>query len=282
MISDKQTNTVYLSVGVRHYGRVRGSLLAGLSEQGIDVRFIPRTVSRKHVWARDFMPIQLEKDKFLIYRYAPDYLNGYEDYIPPYREICKDLGLNCVCTDIVLDGGNVVKCGDKVIMTDKLLKENPGRSENDILSELEKHFNAQIVLVPWDRYERFGHADGMVRWIDGDRVLMNDYCDIDPAFGERLRMVLSEHFIVEELSYGTREHEKVAWAYINFLHVGKTIFVPGLGIPEDDIAREQISEFYHGYKVIRVEDCVGLVSYGGALNCATWNILSEANDSHSE
>lgn len=104
--------------------------------------------------------------------------------------------LECVSTDIVLDGGNVVKCGDKVIMTDKIIDENPMRFYRDILRELENHFRAQIVLIPRDRY---GHADGMVRWIDGNRVLMNNYADFDPKLGKEVKAALFEHFTVEEL-----------------------------------------------------------------------------------
>lgn len=31
------------------------------------------------------MPFQLEKDLFLQYRYSPDYLKGYPQYIPDYK-----------------------------------------------------------------------------------------------------------------------------------------------------------------------------------------------------
>ena len=141
-----------------------------------------------------------------------------------------------------MDGGNVVKCGDKVIMTDKIIKENPNRFYRDMLSELENHFQAQIVLIPWDRYEKYGHADGMVRWIEGDRVLLNNYADFDPDLRKELRKELSRHFTVEELKYGTNKHTKVSWAYINFLQTENCIFVPGLGIEEDVMAREQIQK----------------------------------------
>ncbi len=279
MICDKQTNKVFLSKGLMHYGRVLERILAHLSGWEITTNFLPLADSRKHIWARDYMPIQLEKDRFLLYRYTPDYLKGFEDFIPDYRAICKELQLECVTTDIVMDGGNVVKCGDKVIMTDKIVYENPGRFYRDILSELENHFQAQIVLIPWDKYEKYGHADGMVRWIDGNRVLLNNYADFDPSLRKELRKALSEHFTVEELSYGSNAHSKLSWAYINFLQVKNCIFVPGLGIKEDFMAQEQIQRLYPDYKVNIVDDCLRLVQDGGALNCVTWNILSDALDS---
>ena len=115
--------------------------------------------------------------------------------------------LECVSTDIVLDGGNVVKCGDKVIMTDKIIDENPMRFYRDILRELENHFRAQIVLIPRDRY---GHADGMVRWIDGNRDLLNNYVQTDPCLRKRVLEALSPHFVVEELEYNVPRLSKLS------------------------------------------------------------------------
>lgn len=275
MISDKQTNVVYLAEGLKHYMPAYNSLLDALYSRRIHINSLPHTASKKHIWARDYMPIQLEKDKFLLYRYTPDYLKGFEDFIPDYPSICNGLQLNCVTTDIVLDGGNVVKCGDKVIMTDKIIKENPMRFYKDILRELENHFQAQIVLIPRDRYDRYGHADGMVRWIDGNRVLLNNYADFDPKLGKDVKAALSEHFTVEELRYGTNKHLKVNWAYINFLQVDGEIFVPGLGLEEDQMAVKQIQKFYPDYNVRLVPDCLSIIKNGGALNCVTWNILAD-------
>lgn len=276
MISDKQTNLVYLTEGLQHYMPAYMKILDSALSLRVHTSTLPRTGSKKHIWARDYMPIQLEKNKFLLYRYAPDYLRGgFEDFIPDYPSICKDLQLECVTTDIIMDGGNVVKCGDKVIMTDKIIKENPYRLYRDMLRELENHFQAQIVLIPWDRYEKYGHADGMVRWIEGDRVLLNNYADFDPDLRKELRKELSRHFTVEELKYGTNKHAKVSWAYINFLQTENCIFVPGLGIEEDVMAREQIQKLYPNYKVITIPDCLDIVRNGGALNCISWNILAD-------
>lgn len=79
------------------------------------------------------------------------------------------------------------------------------------------------------------------------------------------------------MAYGSNKHAKLSWAYINFLQTKKCIFVPGLGIEEDGMAREQIQKFYPDYKVFTVDDCLSLVQDGGALNCVTWNILADVN-----
>ena len=113
MIQDHQTNKVYLAEGLKNYMPMYMNLLEALSAEDISVSTIPRTKSAKHVWVRDYMPIQLSKDKFLNYLYYPDYLKDEQDYIPDFPSIVKDMHLDCVVSNIVLDGGNVVKCGNK-------------------------------------------------------------------------------------------------------------------------------------------------------------------------
>ncbi len=278
MIQDYETNLVYMANGLKHYRPLFTNLVSALEREGIAFRFLPRTESDKHVWVRDYMPIQIEKDKFLRYWYEPDYLWGFESYIPQYRAIDKELSLDCKSTDIILDGGNVIKCGDKVIMTDKILKENRYRHKKKLISKLENLLEAEIVLIPWDREEEFGHADGMVRHIEGNRVLMNNYVKFDPLFRDKLISALIPHFKVEEFFYYTPRHSQYSWAYINFLQVGSTIFVPGLGIDEDLLAVEKITAIYPNCKVIKIDGCQDLVRDGGALNCVTWNIKSDLTE----
>ena len=58
MINDSQTNKVYLAQGITHYKPAYLNLLKAFSEENVDYEFLPMTQSKKHVWARDFMPIQ--------------------------------------------------------------------------------------------------------------------------------------------------------------------------------------------------------------------------------
>lgn len=272
MICDNLTNMVYLAEGIKGYEKVAERLLMRLYDEGIHMDYLPYSASKKHVWARDYMPIQTI-DGFVQYVYRPDYLQMDKEYIPRYEAMIKKLELPCQKTRLVLDGGNVVKGENAVIMTDKVLRENALYREGAVIEQLEKLFDCRVCLIPWDRYEMFGHADGMVRFIDRDTVLMNNYADIDKGFRKRLLDALKWHgFGVEELHYDKPRGSKYSWAYLNFLQVDGRIFVPGLGIEEDRMAVEQIQAFYPDHKVVLVPECLELVRDGGALNCVTWNI----------
>ena len=273
MICDYQTNKVYLAEGIKGYPKVAENLLYALYKEGIETEYLPDSKSKKHVWARDYMPIQLEENLFLKYVYNPDYLKSAPEYIPPYISMIKSLKLKTKLTMFVIDGGNVVKFRDCVLMTDKVLVENCVRNELAFQRALEDLFEADVVFIPWDRYEMFGHADGMVRAIGYKHVLLNNYIDYDKNLRmEILERLTKEGFEVEELHFDMPRPSRYSWAYLNFLQVRNRIFVPGLGLEEDEKALEQIKAFYPNHRVVMVSGCLELVRDGGALNCVTWNI----------
>ena len=275
MIQDNETNMVYLAHGLSHYVPVCRNLLEALHQEQIHTEFLPYTSSFKQVWARDYMPIQLEKGLFYFYQYWPDYLLGYDGYCPSVLSILDKLHVGRMPVDVILDGGNVVKCGDKVIMTDKIFKENDWLGKKELIAQIEDYLEVQVILIPWDRYEIFGHADGMVQWINGNRVLINNYINTDPSFRKRLLAALTPHFTVEELEFNTPRLNKLSWAYLNYLRVKNSIFVPGLHTKEDPLAVQQIQQYYPDCKVIQVQGCEELAREGGALHCVTWNILAD-------
>lgn len=273
MISDIDTNKVYIAKGLltNRYSNIANGLINAFKANNIEFDFLPQTESDKHIWARDYMPIQIDTDSFLLYSYNPDYLQDEPEYIPNYKSICDNLNINYLTTDIVIDGGNVVKNYNKAIMTDKIFKENQKYAKSNLLNKLEKLLNAEITIIPWDTYEEFGHADGMIRFVDENTVLLNNYIDFNKSLRKRLIDLLSKKFNVIELHYNTTSN--MNWAYINYLQVGKNLFVPQLGLPEDNLAFLQLQSTFPDCQIIPIDDCETLVNEGGALNCCTWNIM---------
>ena len=278
MITNFETNKVFISKGLvssYKYDRVAYSLLTAFDNCEVCWEYIPYTESDLHIWARDFMPSQVNKEKFICFCYNPDYLKGFPEYIPDMGKILDYMEIPIVFSKIILDGGNVISCGDKVLMTDKIFTENPTYSKSILMDELSRLLEAEIVLIPWDRYEEYGHSDGMVRYLGHNRVLINNYCDFDRHLRKRLVDILKQHFDIEELHYG--KYTPNSWAYINFLHLGKHIFIPALNEENDYKALSQIQAAFPMCKCHAIPYSSELVRDGGVLNCATWNI--QANTS---
>jgi agmatine/peptidylarginine deiminase len=275
MIDNFHTNKVYFAKGLTFvkYLDVATRLVNVFHHQKIAWGMLPQTSSPLHIWARDYMPVQVRKDKLVRFCYAPDYLRESPEYKPDISAVLSELGIEVIDSDIVLDGGNVVSCGDKVILTDKIIRENPHYEKSALIHALNQLLEAEVVLIPQDVYDEYGHADGMVRYMGEGRVLLNNYCDFDKALRKKLLSALKAHFEISELHYGT--YTDKSWAYINFLHVGQHIFIPTMEDKLIERAFRQITEAFPECECHSIWGCGSIVQEGGALNCTTWNVLMD-------
>ena len=275
MITNFETNKVYLAKGMtsEKYVDTTGHLLGTLHNHKVHWDFLPLITSPLHIWTRDYMPVQVSKNKFVRFNYSPDYLECYPEYKPDISAILSALGIHVIDSDIIIDGGNVISCGDKVIMTDKIFRENSNYDYDVLIKTLSQLLEAEVVLIPEDCYDEYGHADGMVRFMGNGRVLVNNYCDFDKALRKRLLAALSPHFDIVELNYGA--YTDRSWAYINFLHVGQHILIPMIGDKLGEMAFKQIADAFPQCECHSVYHYESFVHEGGALNCSTWNILAD-------
>ena len=163
MITDEHTNKVYFSEHSTAYKCWR-NIETALKEHNVPFGLMPDT---KDIWARDFMPIQKGQHSFLGYEYNPDYLQDEQEYITRNVRNCYDFSRKFLTVlDAIIDGGNVIKCGNKIIMTDKLFIENKGKERETFQEYLEELFGCELVIIPWDKEEKYGHSDGMVRYVE--------------------------------------------------------------------------------------------------------------------
>lgn len=274
MLPDSLTNTVFLSNWLpKECPELYKSLTNTLQDNAVDYKILSNT---NDIWCRDYMPIQTEEKRFVSYKYYPNYLveKHKERYITDVKDVENVDFLHqaeVVTLDLVLDGGNVVKCGNKIVMAEKVFVENKEKSRNEVQQLLEEAFRCEIVFLPWDEREIYGHSDGIIHYLGDNRVLMTNYSDFDKSFAQDFLRILEKHFDVKTLKFNVEKTGKNSWAYINFLQVGNLVLVPQLGISEDEQALQQIAEAMPQCKVVGVP-AFEAVRNGGALNCISWNI----------
>lgn len=267
LLTDIDSNIAYFSEWVKDF-TCYDTIIEKLTKHQIKYALLPHT---KDYWVRDFMPIQISDSEFIQYKYNPNYLQKEHHYITNPDRTCNQLGISTKRIDVVLDGGNIVKCTDSIIMTDKVFKENSHLSKIQLINMLEDSFLCEIIFIPWDSYEKYGHADGMVRYIDSGKVLLNNYINFDNSLRSQIINVLQNKFAIIELEYSVSKPSSYSWAYINYLQVGKFILLPALGIPEDMQAYEQFTTIFSDYQIEQV-NVAEIIKLGGALNCISWNI----------
>lgn len=277
LLADDATDTVYFSNYLpTQCPNLYKNLKQILTDNGVDFRMVKYT---EDIWCRDYMPIQTEDNRFVAYKYLPNYLNDAENrkFITNVKKIGNvdflNWGDNVVDLNLIIDGGNVVKCGNKIVMTEKVFVENCNLTHNEVIKRLTDAFKCEIVFIPWDYMnEKYGHSDGVIHYLGENRVLMTNYEQIDADMAKKFQQVLDKHFEVVSLKYDVENLNDKSWAYINYLQIGKLVLVPQLGIPEDQQALQEIQNYLPECNVIGVPDAMEAVKDGGALNCISWNI----------
>ena len=72
MLTDRLTNTVYFSSLMPEKCPILNAhLIDALQKRGIPYGYLSGT---KDIWCRDYMPIQVNAERFVFFKYTPDYL----------------------------------------------------------------------------------------------------------------------------------------------------------------------------------------------------------------
>lgn len=184
MTTDNQTNTVYFSdLLPKKCPILNAHITKVLQEYGIPYAYLSET---KDIWCRDFMPIQIEKERFVFYKYTPNYLKDTygqsvqtnpDDVFQSEANHLQQLLPKSIRINLVLDGGNVVKCGDTVVMTEKVFEENQDKSRAEVEKMLRDAFQCDILFLPREKCDRYGHSDGIVHYVGDGKILLTNYND---------------------------------------------------------------------------------------------------------
>ncbi len=276
MIPDWDTNHLFLSDRLEAFDQTLFASLRSLLKD-VPIEIIPST---NDIWCRDYMPIQADENTFCQFVYAPDYLRGYENLVTPPEKCRLPFMKGYHREPIVLDGGNVVASRTRVILTDKIYRENPSVERPRLRKRLEELFQAECIFIPKEPYDAVGHADGVVRFVSEQRVLVNDYSGVDPGYGARVWNLLEKKGLEVETLLLFEEKGKrrppgslppAVGLYINYLRVGEVVVLPTYDRPEDQAAVEKVRQVLPTATIFQVP-CRKLAESGGVLNCISWTI----------
>lgn len=279
MIPDSQTNFLYLADTLpTKYPDFYKRFEVVLKDCNIPFDFLPQT---KDVWAVDYMPIQMELNKFVQFVYKPSYLKSEEELktISDVDEICKTIGIETIRTDIVLDGGTIVHWKNKAIITERAFKDNPRYEPKQLIRELHEILQVDnIYFIPEQPEDFTGHADGMLRFVDEHTVVMNDYTREEENFQRTLNNAIKKAGLdfctIPYNVYQNVDYDHANGCYINYLQMENTVIIPTFGMKEDEEAVRQLETIFAGQNIQAIES--NAIAYeGGILNCITWNIKNK-------
>jgi agmatine/peptidylarginine deiminase len=283
-MTDSLANSVYVCQALDRYPKVFSSLMEELMAADCSVHVVTET---RNIWCRDYFPVQVAQDRFVKFRYIHDDRTWPQLYVSDTA--WQHIG-PIVKSDIVLDGGNVVRHDGKVLMTEIVFEHNPGYDPDNLHDELERLLDAQVIFLPVEPDDPLGHADGVVKWIDANTVFVNAYqqthVPILQDYGQAVRKALNAHNIecepfpfayqsqlCSESVFRHKFPDADAFApargyWINLLHVKGLVLYPMFGISGDSAVRNMLEKTFRDCLVAGI-DCDDLSWEGGVLHCVT-------------
>ena len=260
------------------YPKPFNQLTSILKKHNVDYRLLKGT---KDIWCRDFMPIQTESGKLIQFRYEPSYLKDnkeWEDSRSDVREVCRMNGFEPVFSNINLDGGNVLLCSGRAIVSNRIFTENPEYTDKEkLVKELSELLEAEVIIIPAQNGDMTGHADGMVRFVDRDTILGNNRSAEYKYWTNAIEKVMREKclkYIDVPFFYDYKDSKHPYHAigvYVNYLAVGNLIVLPVF-----EVEGNKDAEAIAAFKQIFPDKSIETINYndvaleGGVLNCTTW------------
>lgn len=268
--------TVYMSeLLMDKYPKTCKNLIAILEKHHVKYSFIKGT---KDIWCRDYMPVQTESGKFIQFRYEPSYLKGkkeWEDSRSDVKEVCRLNNIDATFSDINLDGGNVLICDGRAILSDRIFSENPNYEKDSLINELSKLLECEIIIIPAQKGDYTGHADGMVRFVDRNTILGNKLADECKYWQKGMQKVIDTYNLTYiDVPFLTdikdpKHPDSAIGIYVNYLEVNNLIVMPIFNRDEDNQVLEILQRTFPN-KIIETIDYNDVANEGGLLNCTTW------------
>ena len=243
----------------------------------------------KNIWCRDYMPVRNCKSNLVKFHYNPSYT-----HLPVTNSVCEQIDEYVIDSPIILDGGSIEVFGESVIVSDRIFRNNYetwSQDERGLLTKLKDTMEAkELIVVPQHPYDFTGHVDGMVRFVDESRVLINDLTLEFEAMridenDYRKKLIEQWYYAFKMAMYnaGLKCYELLCTLdpadpnynpsdafgiYMNFLLLDDLILVPGFNIKKDEVAKNTLKKIYKREAItIQAKE---LAKKGGIINCVTW------------
>lgn len=287
-----------LSTAVDHKGTTYGKVVfEGLTKE-FKTKLSVLDQHKKNVWCRDYMPVKSGTNKYVQFVYSPYYMNDskkWQSRIPDQNKLVEEVGLKgkVMHSDLILDGGAIEICCGKGIVSDRVFRDNNTWSAQDVIAELiDKLALTQLIVIPQHPYDFTGHVDGLVRFVNEDKVLISDLSgEFEKATKEleakervyRNKLLINWHYAFKMALYNAglsyseipcTAHENNSdtsgnGIYLNFLITDELIVVPLYENKTSNKKAMTLIQKAYNRKVVGI-DATSLAEEGGMINCVTW------------
>jgi agmatine/peptidylarginine deiminase len=243
------------------------------------------------IWLRDGAGFNCD-DRIVKPVFRPQYYSGAfkraENISRSMELISEILGKDLVGIPLVWDAGNLVTNGKIGIITERILKDNPRHTKDQIASMIREHLQIEPVFVPELAGDVLGHADGYLAFHDERTAIVSEYParwhERDREYVRTLAELLHEYGVEvvrirdcpQEATRDKPKESTIGSAkgiYVNFLRLNEAFILPQFSF--DEILREDDYNSLNKNILAKYGDvipinCDQLAKFGGVLHCISF------------
>lgn len=188
------------------------------------------------------------------------------------------LGIDMVKIPLIWDSGNLVTNGEIGFITEQILIDNKKtHTENQITEIIKSELGIVPIYLPVAPDDPFAHSDGYLAFTKMDTLLVPNYSTKSRRkylnYIHQVKTIVKKHIsnIVEINEQPSNEiYNDIPSAkgnYLNFLQLGKEIYMPSFGTEELEKENSEILGKYGRVKLLPSND---LARFGGLLHCISF------------
>ena len=188
------------------------------------------------------------------------------------------LGIDMVKIPLIWDGGNLVTNGEIGFITEQILIDNKKtHTENQITEIIKSKLGIVPIYLPVNSDDPFAHSDGYLAFTRKDTLAISSYSKKsrrkDLNYIQQVETIVRKHIsnvveINEQPANETNGDIPSAESnYINFLQLGKEIYMPSFG--NEEMEKNNATALGKFGKVIQLQS-EDLARFGGLLHCISF------------
>ena len=127
------------------------------------------------IWLRDFMPLQRQDGGMVGFTYGCKYMYDFGEEIFDPSEVWARYNFKVNRLPIIADGGHFIETPRHWFASQAIFDENPNYLKSEINAMLTQALDKPLRWLPPMPGDFTGHLDGVVRWFQGDVVLVYDW-----------------------------------------------------------------------------------------------------------
>lgn len=234
-----------------------------------------------NIWLRDTagfnMGTHIAKPIFKPKYYRKHYeeANNIDQYMKIVHSI---LGMDMEKIPLIWDGGNLVTNGEIGFITKQILHDNKKTHTEDQIKEIiTSHLDIEPIFLPVITDDPFGHSDGYLAFLNSDTIAISNYPKTwrrkDRNYLHAIKVIIKQHVsnVIEIKENPTKDVDEDIYSskgnYVNFLQLGKDIYMPSFG---DEEIEKWNKDILSKYGKVRMINCNELAQFGGLLHCISF------------